>query len=108
MAQEANQDGDRILFQIRMEESFKQTLRVEAAKAGKSMSEYVRSTLEKRWNDGGSGPDSLINNHMTDPGNETPSGNSGSDVSGNEGVSGKSEEGSLNSGNGGQTEETEE
>lgn len=50
MAQGTDNSTSTEQLQIRCESAFKQKLRVEAAKDGKSMSQFVRDTLRETWN----------------------------------------------------------
>ena len=52
MSQRTGESEKDEILQVRCDPSFKQKLRVEAAKTGKQMSEYVRDTLRTQWSTG--------------------------------------------------------
>ncbi|WP_083902760.1 ribbon-helix-helix protein, CopG family [Natrinema versiforme] len=49
MAQNTDKSDSYTFLQIRCESDFKENLRVAAAQSGKSMSEFVRETLQQTW-----------------------------------------------------------
>ena len=77
MAQDTDTMDDTALFQVKMDSGFKQKLRVEAAKSGKDMSQYVRDVLRQRWNS----PTSP--NKCCDTSTETPEPSGGFEGDGN-------------------------
>lgn len=60
MAQQADKSGSNDRLQVKCESGFKQKVRVEAAKSGKSMSAFVRDTLRDAF-DGGTSMDKRPN-----------------------------------------------